>query len=125
MQGPEYAPGWRDRFSVGDVRVEVLGRHHTRNRPPRGHELVRQMSRGPLSLVPETTHEWAVLVEGRNAAVVRPTPSGRYSVGGRHERFQSVREAAEALGRRADDALRQARERRAEPEPEPPPGATP
>lgn len=108
-QGPEYVPGWSGRFAVGDVTVVVFARHSTRHRLPRGHELMRQQARGRPALVPETTHEWMVSVPGRPAMSVRPLPSGRFTLGGGRETFASLRDAAEALGRRADEALRAAR----------------
>lgn len=128
-EGPEHRHGWRDRFEVDGVQVEVLARHSRSTRPPRGHEIVRQMTRGrPPGLVEETRHEWAVLPRGGRTATVRQWPSGLFAVGGARDGHATLRQAAESHAR-AEAAIRaRAAERRSAEEavgadePEPPRG---
>ena len=105
-EGPEHGFGWRERFDVDGVVVEVLANHHKRSRIPRGHEIARQMARGGMQMVDEVSHEWRAIMSGHRPVVIRPTPSGNFTVDGRFHRQERledvVRDWAKANLARAD-----------------------
>ena len=94
--GEEYAFGWRKDIEVDGHRATVMASHSRRQRVPRGHEMVRQMSRGhPVSMVDEVTYEWRLVGDGMRQAVIRQNPNGSFSVDWRHAgRAATVVEAA-------------------------------
>jgi hypothetical protein len=79
--GPEFQNGW-----FKEIRHERLGYcliradHHSRSRVPRGHEIVRQLSRGrhPLELIREVDFRWTVFVQRRRIADIFRVPSGLF-----------------------------------------------
>ena len=97
-EGPEHEFGWRGRYDVDGVVVEVLANHHRRSRVPRGHEIARQMSRGGMRMVDEVTHEWRAVMPGHRPAVIRPTPSGNFTVDGRIHRQERLEEVVRDWG---------------------------
>jgi hypothetical protein len=97
-QGPEYVNGWRKAFDIDGHRVRIEAFHVTRKRPPRGHELVSQMSRGrPYSNVEETEFTWRLLTErDRQSVVVWANPNGTVFLPALRSHHQTVEKAAVA-----------------------------
>lgn len=101
MGSPEKVPGWQKTFEVDGREFVIRANHNRRNRVPRPHEVVRQMSRGrPMSLVEEWTYEWYVGGQGIRTATLRENVNGTFSVGGHHPVYRTLDEAAMAWVKR-------------------------
>lgn len=99
-RGPEHQRGWRETIEVDGHEVVVMARHHTRGRPPRGHEIARQAAGGGYRMVEETTFEWTAAAGTRNLGVIRENMNGTFSVGAFHAAHRTVQAAAAWAARR-------------------------
>lgn len=93
--GAEHRHGWHTTFELEGARVEIIARHTTQRRLPRGHEIARQMSRGrPMGMVEQTNYEWLVLCNRRQLCNLRQNPNGSFFYGRLNFGPRGIEEAA-------------------------------
>lgn len=91
--GPEFSNGFRKTYTVGKVSVNVVARHSSQDRMPRGHELVNQTVRGTgIKMISDPIYEWIVIVDQRRA-IIRLNPNGTFSVAGSRQVYKTLENA--------------------------------
>ena len=92
---PEHRNGWRTQVDADGHIIRVEACHYTSQRMTRGHEMVRNLSRGqPHRMVAETDYAWAVIYEGQRVCTLKQYPNGVFHAGQHVFRGHAIEQAA-------------------------------